>query len=65
MRIQLRRRGPGYYVVTRGPLLYVIQRVIGYGWRWRMAMDAGRGGEWRTTKREAVLDLTAHLGNIE
>jgi len=31
------------------------------GWRWSLYGDASVGGEWRSTRREAVLDLEAYL----
>jgi len=35
------------------------------GWRWSRYGAAGTGGEWRATRREAVLDLQAYLTALE
>jgi hypothetical protein len=44
------RYGNGTVTVERTPS----------GWRWQSCQDLSVGGEWRATKREALLDLDAY-----
>jgi hypothetical protein len=48
------RIAPGRYLDG----LCVVERTDD-GWRWYFTGDLSVGGEWRRTKREAVLDLRA------
>ena len=50
--ITLKRIAPGRYL--RG---FCVVEHTPDGWRWYYTQDASVGGEWRATKREAVLDL--------
>jgi hypothetical protein len=55
--VRLHRLWPGQYHYNG----YVVER-IGNSWRWYDPNNLHRGGEWRSTKREAALDLLAFLG---
>jgi hypothetical protein len=48
--------GPGHYRFGQ----YVVERHAS-GWRWVNTRNLASGGEWRRTRREAVLDLMAYL----
>jgi hypothetical protein len=41
---------------------YCVERFVS-GWRWWSVADASTGGEWRSTKGEAVQDLAEYLQN--
>jgi len=56
MTVQAVKTAAGYYRVGKE---FVVERTAD-GWRWH-STDYTRGGEWRSTKREAMQDLDAFL----
>ena len=51
--------GKGCYLVQND---YLVQRTPD-GWRWYDKFDASTGGEWRSTMRDAMLDLLDYISN--
>lgn len=49
--------GPGYYQVAND---YIVHKTPS-GWRWHDKNDLSVGGEWRSTRLQALLDLEQHM----
>lgn len=54
--LKLTRVGPGGYTFSH----YAVTRNDA-GWRWYDRDNLSTGGEWRSTLREAALDLDAYI----
>jgi len=49
--------GRGYYQIAND---YIVAKTPD-GWRWHDKRNASTGGEWRSTRLEALLDLEAFV----
>jgi hypothetical protein len=57
--VVLKRISPGSYMTPDGR--YLVARYDS-GWRWTDTQMIGVGGDWRSRKKDAVLDLADYLG---
>lgn len=65
-----KRVSRGNYIVNERYTITRVQRLgglydSGCAWRWQDSHNLSVGGEWRDSKRDALLDLEAFLGQQE
>jgi hypothetical protein len=58
-KVSIKKLGNGSYMVNGR---YLVGRFTGGDWRWSDINNIGVGGEWRSTKREVMLDLREWIG---